>query len=292
MNVEMMNDTVGLRQSGGAVDYRARMHTDGYVVIPGALSPLEIGHLRGAVRKYLDESSECRYLYDGKAKAECFCFDGDDVYLPLLANARIADALRAIVGGDVVFANEIGLGADGASGWHKDTHGQADLFDRARHADFGVYKVLVYPQDQLGRDDDDFALRVKRGSHWLSSCQAGEEDRIFVRAGDAIVIDVRTSHRGVHQLGETWDIARRAAYYPVRHLAPAASYRVRQAYRHFLGRTSRQLVTLLYGRPNSFTTTYVAEGQRDKRERWASRADVRLPDTWRRALESVSIKTL
>jgi hypothetical protein len=271
---------------------RERFQEDGYVVVRNALGPGEIGSMRQHISAYFESPGAWRYLQDGKAKSYCFQFDPDDVFVPLLRHPRIAEALKAIHGDDIVFANECGLGTSGASGWHKDTHGQDDIFDRAKHADFGVCKVLVYPQDQIGRDARDFALKVRRGSHWLPTCDAGREESIYIRAGDAILIDVRTTHRGQVQLGEEWGVLRRAAYYPVRHYTPGLSYRARQAYERAVGRTPRQLATLLYGRKNEFTTRYLAQGQREKDERWGLGTSAPLPDTWRRALDAVSIGTL
>ncbi len=273
-----------------AVDHREALRTKGYTVVRGALAPSEVGALRWSIARFLERGEDCRYLYNGIFKAQVFVPGPDDVFLPLIAHDRITPVLHEIGDGPIMFGTEMGIAANTAAGWHKDTHG-LEPFDSISAADFGVYKVLIYPQDHLGADESDFALKVRVGSHWMPRVDDGEEASLFIRAGDAIIMDVRLTHRGHKDLVEGRSLAARALYSPFRRYAPIAMYSATSRLRRIVGRADRYLVTLLFGKCNEHTAAYMRAGRDVTKQRWSEIAtSASLPTHWTERLAGAGIR--
>jgi hypothetical protein len=271
-------------------ELRDALQKDGFAVLRGALTPTEVGKLRWSIARFVKRRDDCRFMYNGVFKAQVFVPSPDDVFLPLVAHERITEALREITGGSVMFINEMGIAANNAAGWHKDTHG-LEPFDREKDADFGVYKVLIYPQDHLGIDDGDFAIKVKVGSHLLPSVEDGEEHSVFLRAGDVVIMDVRLTHRGHNDITEGKSLPTRALYSPLRHFAPVATYSAASQLRRLFGRRERYLVTLVFGKCNQHTNEYMKVGRQVTKERWPETiTNAALPAHWIDKLTSAGIR--
>lgn len=272
------------------VDHAVALKKNGFTVLREALAPAEVGALRASIARFVERGDDCRYLYNGIFKAQVFVPGPDEVFLPLIVHERITRALSEIVGGPFMFMTEMGIAANTAAGWHKDTHGLKP-FDAKAHADFGVYKVLIYPQDHLGMDEHDFALKVKLGSHLMPREEDGEEASLFIRAGDAIIMDVRLTHRGHNDIVEGRSLAARALYSPFRRLAPVATYSAASQVRKLLGRRDRLLVTMLFGRCNEHSDAYMRVGREVTKERWPETITTAgVPDHWARRLADAGIR--
>lgn len=270
--------------------HRVALETKGYTVLREALGPSEVGELRSAIARFLKRRDECRYLANGIFKAQVFVPGPDEIFLPLISHDRITPVLREIAGGPFMFVTEMGIAANTAAGWHKDTHGLKP-FDSPAAANFGVYKVLIYPQDHLGLDDEDFALKVKVGSHLMEREEDGEESSIFIRAGDAIIMDVRLTHRGHNDIVEGRGLLARTVYSPFRRLAPVPTYAATNGLRQLLGRRERYLVTLVFGKCNDQTEIYARTGRQVTKERWPETVTTAVvPPHWADRLERAGVK--
>ncbi|MBX3205830.1 MAG: phytanoyl-CoA dioxygenase family protein [Labilithrix sp.] len=273
-----------------ASDHKEALQTNGYTVVREALAPSEIGALRRSIARFLERGDDSRYLYNGIFKSQVFVPSPDDVFLPLLTHERLTPVLRELAGDSVTFLTEMGIAANTAAGWHKDTHG-LQPFDTTSARDFGVYKVLIYPQDHLGMNEADFALKVRVGSHWMSRVEDGDEASLFIRAGDAIIMDVRLTHRGHKDLVEGKSLAARALYSPFRRYAPVATYSATSHIRRLLGRRDRYLVTLLFAKYNDHTAAYIRAGREVTKQRWPETlTTAELPSHWAERLASAGVR--
>lgn len=270
-------------------EHKEALETKGYTVLREALGPSEVGELRSAIARFLKRREECRYLANGIFKAQVFVPGPDEVFLPLITHERITPALREIAGGPFMFVTEMGIAANTAAGWHKDTHGLKP-FDSPSAADFGVYKVLIYPQDHIGLDEEDFALKVKVGSHVMAREEDGEEASLFIRAGDAIIMDVRLTHRGHNDIVEGKGLLARTMYSPFRRLAPVPTYSAASQLRRFLGRKERYLATMVFGKCNEQTEIYARTGRKVTKERWPETVTTAVvPPHWAARLENAGV---
>jgi hypothetical protein len=270
-------------------ELRAAVGRDGYVVVPNVLSARDIGALRTTVSKFCSAGQGTYYENEAKANLNVFGFEPDEIG-QLLGHTGIARVMKEIIGPDATFLRELAVGIGGSSGWHKDTHGLARSV-RSEHQDYGVYKILIYPQDHIGLDEDDFALKVRKGSHWISDPKEGEIDTLFVRAGDIIIIDCRTSHRGRNSTMENASLLGRALYFPFNRAARGPTFEVRRKLSRIMGKQERQLVCLLYGKPNRFSEEYMRQGRALVKKKFP-RLDVdqSLPPSWGRKLDAAGIR--
>jgi hypothetical protein len=79
--------------------------------------------------------------------------------------------------------------------WHKDITDGMDLGSGIYGAeDFTVYKLALYLQDQVAGSRG--VLKVKPGSHRRERAGDLPATEVVVRAGDAVVFDVRLDHAG------------------------------------------------------------------------------------------------
>ncbi len=90
---------------------------------------------------------------------------------------------------------ECDLSLNSLAGWHKDIIEEM-LLGTGIYAedDFKVYKIAFYLQDQ--RADSREVFKVKAGSHRHPDGSRLPKREVAVRAGDAIVFDVRLDHAG------------------------------------------------------------------------------------------------
>jgi hypothetical protein len=264
------------------------MERNGFVLVPNVLSAQEVGTLRRMVTEYSDTGRGTYHANEARANLNVFAPEPDGM-TALLRHPGIARIVKEVVGPDAFFMRELGVAIGGCSGWHKDTHGLARSV-RAEHDGYGVYKILIYPQDHIALAPDDFALRVRKGSHWKPDPLDGEVENLFVRAGDVIVIDCRTSHRGRDSTVEHSNVLKRALYFPFNRGVPGVTFHARRKLWSLRGKQERQLVTLLYGKRNAFSDEYMTQGRKVLKERHPELdVDQPLPPSWKQALDSVGI---
>jgi hypothetical protein len=177
------------------VQLQMNLNDDGFVVLPGVLTDSEIARLRSETQSILDKKGHAinggTVLPNAAAEAEAlswiFCHD------------RILEAVRLHTGlNELVFTAEADAHRNFlVGGWHKDTgessmkNGYFDC-DWTSSSDCRVYKVALYLQDHL----DGSGLTVRPGTTANQSLVDGDAYPVPVRAGDAVLFDVRITHRG------------------------------------------------------------------------------------------------
>jgi ectoine hydroxylase-related dioxygenase (phytanoyl-CoA dioxygenase family) len=169
---------------------------DGFAVLRSVLTAEEVTRLRqnaevGLARAGLARNGG-RTVPDAAAGAPEIAW--------ALGHRRLLAAVRDHVGEDrLVFTHEADVHRNIQAGnWHKDSGEQvmADgYFGCAAIGDDScqVYKVAIYLQDHSHGG----GLHVKPGSHRAALRTAGEGVPVMTRVGDAVIFDVRLTHRGV-----------------------------------------------------------------------------------------------
>ena len=166
---------------------------NGYAVIRDILTPEQVRLLRLAMKEHL--LSAGWYNYGGK-----FQVKGMHT-VPAVAQILTSDPILHLFKQvtqplDVVLTGECDLMINTTSTWHKDITHHPVYMDERIFADegFRVYKVAFYLQDQ---DETSRAtLKVKPASHRRADGRNLPIKKAAVRAGDALVFDVRIDHLG------------------------------------------------------------------------------------------------
>lgn len=234
--------------------------SDGYAIIRGLLSREQVEALRRAVTKHLKSSGD--YKYGGKFQLYAM-YSVEEVAKTLTADA-ILDRLREITQPlDVILTGECDLMINTTSSWHNDVpHHPASRDGRIFNDEsFRVYKIAFYLQDQ---DEDALTtLKVRPRSHLKGRNQSLPDRPIAVRAGDAIVFDVRIEHAG--QLPTFTDRAVRKFIErigPWFHLdAQKAFTSTRAIIRRATGIPDRVAVFMTFGPAEAWTYSYAEEGR-------------------------------
>lgn len=230
------------------------LESDGFVVCPQVLTQSEVALLREQVGEHLDRSGRHKtggtVLPNAAAEAPSlwwvFCHPG------ILSAVREVTGLSALV-----FTMEADLHRNyAASNWHKDSGEQAMAGGYFQCDAFGsddcrVYKVALYLQDHHGQT----GLHIRRGSTRTADFTVGEDVAIRAVPGDAVVFDVRVTHRGIRpplvERGIT-DVGDTLA-------SPWATHgaaRLRRAKNRVLLRPDRLAVYFAFGSPNERSTTF------------------------------------
>lgn len=199
---------------------------DGYVLVPGALSADEVGRLR-AFCTHLFASPPTEKSDLQNIRADIFCRQPEASWL--LATPKVVATLREVFGPDFVYLPDLAV-HDSYYGkkWHKDTtNAEIDGHDFHRAPDFRMAIIAIYLQDN---GDFGGGLNVIPGTHmkkdqfvrfhtrtkwsfWrkvryrLASygLLPHEENPVITgdgtpvvlptKAGDAVIFDLRISHK-------------------------------------------------------------------------------------------------
>jgi hypothetical protein len=234
---------------------RARLASDGFVVLPGVLTPDEVSELRHQVDLVLDAK--------GVDKAGGTVLPNAAAEAPILSwifcHPGILAAVRSATGMDeMVFTMEADLHRNYlAAKWHKDTGEQmmADGYfgcDAIASPDCRVYKVALYLQDHSPRIG---SLHVRPGSITTPRLDQGNDVPLAVNAGDVVLFDVRITHRGVAPGAVDWALFGAAKLLSPRHPAPLAA-RLRRRRMRLAGRPDRMAVYFAFGMPNEQSRTF------------------------------------
>lgn len=112
-----------------------------------------------------------------------------------VSNPKILNVVRKLIDGQVAYTSHSDLHSGLSAGWHKDD-GNGKYFeglpDYFQSENCCVYKVGVYLQDC----PTEGGLTVKPGTHKIPDMLAGNELYLPSRLGDAIIFDVRITHKG------------------------------------------------------------------------------------------------
>jgi ectoine hydroxylase-related dioxygenase (phytanoyl-CoA dioxygenase family) len=230
------------------------MERDGYVVVPQVLDAGEVARLRDLANASVDRIghpfSKGHVVPNAAAREPGLSWlVAHDVLLQ-----HVRDGLESE---EVWFAMEADLHRNVVSpNWHKDSGEQVmpgGYFDcdAIGTPACRVVKVAFYLQDHF----DGSGLWVRPGSHRHRALDVGNEQPVATRAGDAIVFDVRLTHRG-----KTASVADRVVSASGR-LVPAsrrgaAVEGARRAINTARRRPDRIAVYLAYGLPNQHTANF------------------------------------
>ena len=175
---------------------------NGFLVIRNALSPSEIDILN----ELFGEIFESNKLTSGHTDY----LPGASHIIPefkeLIVSPKLINALKKVCDGDLAYTSHSDLHNGLASGWHKDDGGGGyfgQLTDYFENNEVQVYKVGLYLQDCT----ENGGLSVRKGSHKqlhdihhdsLLTSNRCDDDQVYIpsRVGDAVIFDVRITHKG------------------------------------------------------------------------------------------------
>ncbi len=187
----------------------ATLIQDGVVVCPGIFPAQELPEMREIILSNMALLRNTRPTKSSRHLAGFHQYpDFEGLHAKLTGNERVRAFLESVFGHKKY--RSIGLSditINRSQPWHTDLlRGEYAAFieDRIEWAaqTVGVYKVLLYLQDGS-------SLRVAKGSHRQSRSlendhsaepsESSEVIQIAVKAGDVVVLDIRSAHRGADE---------------------------------------------------------------------------------------------
>ncbi len=241
---------------------RARLETDGYVIIPALFSPDEIGRLRSTVSGFFKTRGVIFNLGQTQPNAAIEC----EGLGWLFSDPKVVGLFQSIYDTkNLLFTGHCDIHKDMFSSWHKDTGASDAYFDEDCFVpDCRVYKMAVYLQDH----HDGHGLTVIPGSHRRRVWGKNDAEGVSVRsrAGDAVVFDVRLDHHGrlpnslEKFLLRTSRVSKRLlgtvfpAFRKPGDLPPI--YALRRLLAHLTGQSMRMNVFFTFGPPNRFSRQF------------------------------------
>ena len=182
------------------MDYRTEVKQQGYTVVRNALTPSEVQLLRSYIKEYFSRNRGIFFL-GGKARVDAFNQPELQSLLFLLEKNTILDPIKAIIGEGVCYCNHSDVFMNVASSWHTDDLGVAGDSAASEEDAYGIYKVAIYLQDHLHGQG---ALRVRKRTHLGGPTTDEDIENIRIRAGDAIIFDLRLQHAGTDCIIHPW----------------------------------------------------------------------------------------
>jgi len=238
---------------------REQLERDGYVLLEGLFAEAEIDRLKAVVSTFFARRGVLYHL--GKTQPNAAIEVPDLAFL--FADPKVVTAFQDVLGErGILFTGHCDIHQDIFSNWHKDTGGDGYFSEDCYVPDCRVYKMAVYLQDH----DDGRGLTVRPGSHRGKALGEGEGVSLKTKAGDAVIFDVRLSHRG--RLPEGLDkglhLVSQAIKRGLGPLVPAlrepgdvgAVYQLKRAWEALVGRPSKMSVFFTFGAPNRFSRQF------------------------------------
>ncbi|MCX5480721.1 phytanoyl-CoA dioxygenase family protein [Kaistia geumhonensis] len=190
MRDHVENNDVPVRNSA---NIQRELAENGFVVVRNVLTSDQVSALRQSVRNHLKSAGW--YNYGGKFQVQAM-HSVPDVGR-IITTDRVLDLLEDITSPNkVVLTRECDIMMNTTSTWHKDIT-QHPIVDGNRVFEdetFRVYKAAFYLQDQ---DEASRAtLKVRPRSHRMKDGTEMPVEPAAVRAGDAVVFDIRIDHVG------------------------------------------------------------------------------------------------
>lgn len=268
-------------------ELRCHVERDGFVIVPEVFDSVELNELR---IETLEALTRWGIQKGGGTVLPNAALRGGAA-LRILTNSTLVTAAREILGARPVATLEADLHRNfQASSWHKDTgemvmQGGYFGLDPIGRDDCRVVKVAVYLQDHR----DGGGLNVKPGSHRQREIAEGLGTELSTNAGDAVIFDVRITHRGPapsfvdRVLGKV--LLARSGPFGQRYLSAA-----RVAKNRFLGRADRLAVYVAYGAPGPLTDSF-ANRNMERQLRQLAERDFRVSATMRSDLEAAGVGT-
>lgn len=181
-----------MTQAASIQDMREALQNDGYVVLPGFFSQAELQRMRDIVGRFFGGGRGVIYnLGKTQPNAAIECAE----LSWLFADPKVTGLFKQLLGNHgAMFTGHCDLHDSIVSNWHRDTGGPGHPYfeDPCFAPDCRVYKMAIYLQDHA----DGNGLTVHPGSHLSDEPPQGPAAPLKTAAGDAIVFDVRVSHRG------------------------------------------------------------------------------------------------
>jgi hypothetical protein len=256
-------------------DYRSDVLQKGYTIVKQAFSSSQIQALRSQVLTYFNSGDFLYHPTGGKTKPDALNAPGLRNILWILQHAAVMEPLQAIMGKTVQFCHHSDVHLNIATLWHKDStdyHQTNPFVPTADGTTYGVYKVAIYLQDH--RSGNDYALKVRQGSHRVDNLHQGEIQTLYTQAGDVIIFDCRLTHMGQEDILRLNQLSRLINQHVARteqrsHELRQESrrwmelhYLLRQRYRELMGIPDRLAIFYTVGKPNVFTQEHIAGNQR------------------------------
>jgi hypothetical protein len=235
------------------------LSSNGYLVIKNLLTPEQVASLRKVVRKYLKSGG--KYLYGGKYQLHAMYVEEE--IAKFLTSDMILNRLKEITQPlDVVLTGECDMMINTTSSWHNDVPHHPACIDGTIFSDesFKVYKIAFYLQNQ--EENSPATLKVRPKSHLKGLVKSMPEVGLGVRAGDAIIFDVRIEHAG--QMPTLVDRSLRKFFErigPRLSLDSQKAFTVaRSALRRVAGTPDRVALFMTFGPSDAWTHSYAEEG--------------------------------
>lgn len=227
---------------------------DGFVVLPGVITDAEVKQLRAQAHAALDRvgiaSNGGSVIMDvtGKAPELLWCST-----IP-----GVLEAVKEAFGNDDFFrVREVILHRNYMSRiWHKDLGNdllEGGYFgcDPIGNPDCKILKVALYLQDH----QDGSGLRARPGSHRERDLSIGDEVCVTTRSGDAVLFDLRITHRGTPASASDLVVKALGRLLPSRSRQRAID-RMRRLFRRISRRPDRIVLFFSYGQPNEKTARF------------------------------------
>ncbi|MEN3976265.1 hypothetical protein [Emcibacter sp. SYSU 3D8] len=174
-------------------DPRQEIETHGYYVARGVLTAAEIDRLRTVAVEQMHPLAHVQrlgYIVKGAVAA-----------MPdlawLLRHPALLDSARQLLGDGPLVLCDCDCQLDVVGRWHRDDHDHRGSFFKGDHHardECRIYRAALYLQDHA---DNDWGLKVRRGSHRQRQDDGLPVDDLRTRAGDIIFFDCRTNHIGI-----------------------------------------------------------------------------------------------
>jgi ectoine hydroxylase-related dioxygenase (phytanoyl-CoA dioxygenase family) len=190
-------------------------HENGYLCVPGILTPNQVAELRAALRPKFEAPAEKRFLGD----SDRYLFDVFSRHSDLrwlLCHEPMLEVLRDLLGDDFVVLREAAAHFQGFGGWHKDTSAQErDGQTFHKNPDYLMVEAGFYLQDNSAefgggldvvpgsqREPDPFIRKPGLLARLLAKLRVrplGYAPRhvlsIPSKAGDLVIFDFRVNHQ-------------------------------------------------------------------------------------------------
>jgi hypothetical protein len=246
---------------GHSNELQKDLSSNGYTLVRGLLTREQVESLRRVVQRHLKSGG--LYQYGGKFQLHAMYVEEE--IAKLLTTDTILNRLKDITHPlDVVLTGECDMMINTTSSWHTDVPHHSRCIDGSIFSDenFRVYKIAFYLQDQ--DENSRGTLKVRPRSHLKALVPSKPETSLAVKAGDAIIFDVRIEHAG--QMPTLVDRTLRGIFErigPQLRLDAQKAFTVsRSIIRRMGGTPDRVAVFMTFGPSDAQTTSYAEEGRK------------------------------
>lgn len=229
---------------------QADLASRGWCVVHRLISENEVANLRAAAKAHFARSAH-RLSNLGRNQPN-FVRHAPDL-AEVACHPRVLQAFRAALGPQIVFTGQSDLSVGRLSHWHKDSDDLGSPVRVAAARDFSVVKMALYLEDHL---DDRGTFHVRRSSQTAPSLDAGASESVPLKAGDAVLFDVRLTHAGRFADPVERGLHRACRLHSRGAVDREWAVRARELWWRLLGRGERAGVFMTFGRPGPWTERF------------------------------------